>query len=117
MLTSIPKEKAEKYDQYTEANKTELQKATDRADALEHELNTLKQANAVRGIREKISLESGVPASLLTADTEDACREQANAIKAFAKPAYPNVHDGGEPTGTQRKSTAQQFSDWFSNNY
>lgn len=110
------KEKADLYDQYTEASKSELQKANEKAAALQKELDGLKKAEAVRNIREKISKETGVPSTLLTGDTEESCKAQAEAIKAYAKPAgYPSVPDGGEPQGQRTHSTAQQFADWFKN--
>ena len=48
-------------------------------------------------LREKVSKDSGVPASLLTGATEEECKTQAEAIKAYAQPkGYPKVPDGGE---------------------
>lgn len=94
------KAKAEQLDQIEEANKTELQKATERAEKLEAELTSLKNAESLRKIREKVATETGVPVGLLTAETEEACTEQANAILAFAQPktSYPSLKDGGEVT-------------------
>lgn len=109
------KEKAAKYDEAEEANKTELQKATERADALEKQLNGLKHQDAVTKARMKVSSETNVPVNLLSGDDEDSCREQARAILAFAKPlGYPTVPDSGEnkPSGT--KSVNTQFAEWFS---
>lgn len=95
------KEKASKYDQVEEANKSELQKATERALALENELNGLKKANEIRQIKEKVAGATGVPLHLLTGETEEACTAQAKAIMEFAsgnaKPIYPSVKDGGDP--------------------
>lgn len=107
--------KAAKLDQLEEASKTELQKATDRASALQAELDALKSAETLRVMRETISAETGVPATLLTAGTEEECKEQAKAILAFAKPeAYPKVRDGGEvKSGPSKTTTRQQFADWF----
>ena len=83
--------------------------------ALKDELTSLKTANALRDLREKVSKESGVPASLLTGDTEDACKAQADAIKAYAQPSgYPEIRDGGEVHGTGKPSaTRDQFADYF----
>ena len=111
------KEKAEAYDKFTEANKSELEKANERAAALQKELDDLKQAAAVRTIREQVSKDTGVPAELLTATTEDDCKAQAEAIRAFAKPTYPNVRDAGELSGNQKLSPAQQFADWFNQSF
>lgn len=109
------KEKAEAYDKYTEENKTELQKANDRADAFKKELDGLRNEITTRSIREKVSNDTGVPMTLLTETTEEGCRAQAEAIKAYAKPPYPRVQDGGELPGQPKPTTAQQFSDWFNN--
>lgn len=108
------KQKAEEFDRLQEANKTELQKATERAEILEKELAGIKKANEIRDIRSKISKETGVPVELLTADTEEECKSLAEAINAFAKPkSYPNVQDGGEVTGNIKQSNSKQFADWF----
>lgn len=108
------KAKAEKYDELEEANKSELQKASERVASLEAELETVRKTEAVRAIRDKVSADTGIPASLLTAETEDACIAQANAIKEFATPNYPNVRDAGEVTRTTKTDTRTQFADWAS---
>lgn len=108
------KEKAEKFDAAEEARKSELQKATERVTALETELNALKKSNEVRAIRDQVAKETGVPATLLTADTEEACKEQAEAIKAFAQPSgYPVVNDAGEITKKISGTPQSSFSEWF----
>lgn len=77
------------------------------------ELDALKKADGIRVMREKISKETGIPAHLLTAETEEECTAQANSIKEFAQPGkYPTVPDGGETHGG-KPSTSQQFADWF----
>lgn len=109
------KEKAEQFDKMEEASKTELQKAIERGNALENELNSLKKAAEVRKIRDDVSAETGVPANLLTADTEDGCKEQAKAILAFKGPqTYPNVRDAGEVKNDFKGNPKQQFADWAS---
>lgn len=108
------KAKATKYDEAEEASKSELQKATERANALEAELGEMKKAESVRQIREKVSQETGVPIGLLSCDTEEACTEQAKSILAFAQPnSYPKVKDGGEAKQTSDGKTRDQFADWF----
>ena len=64
-------------------------------------------------MREKVAKETGIPSSLLTEETEEACTAQANAIKAFARPTYPTIRDGGEVINVGKPSTKQQFADWF----
>jgi len=114
------KEKAGRYDAAEEASKSELQKATEKAESLQKQLDALVAENTRRSVREKIATEKGVPANLLSGDTEEDCRKQADAILEFAKPAgYPKVKDGGEalpPTNAKSGSTNQQFADWFNQN-
>lgn len=109
------KAKAQAYDAAQEADKSDLQKATERADALEKELNALKTANQERELKDKVSAETGVPASLLRGSTEDELKAQAQAILDFAKPqkGYPAVKDAGEVTKVSGGSTRDQFKDWF----
>lgn len=107
------KKKAEKFDEIEESNKSELQKATERAQQLETELNSLKKADELRVIREKVAQETGVPAKLLTADSEEGCTVQAQQILSFAKPqSYPTVKDGGEVNHVGKQTTKQQFAEW-----
>lgn len=108
------KEKAQKFDALEEESKTELQKATEKADALEKELTSLKAANKVREIHEEVAKATGVPAHLLTGETKEACEAQAKAIMSFAKPeAFPVVPDGGEVRNTGHTGSArEQFADW-----
>lgn len=109
------KAKAARLDELEEASKTELQKATDRAEKLQKELEGMKHAESIRNIRTKVAEESGVPANLLTGETEEACKEQAEAIKAYATPKYPNVKDGGEPSHSGKRATRDQFAEWLNN--
>ena len=110
------KEKAEKLDKLEEASKSEIQKMTEKAERLQKELDEIKQAENIREIRSKVAKETGIPENLLTWSTEEDCTAQAEAIKAFAKPAYPTLRDAGEVTGTvSGGSTAAQFAEWFNN--
>ena len=107
------KEKASRFDQMEEANKSELQKAIERGDALQNELDRIKSANEIRDIRTRVAELTGVPMSLLTASTEEECTEQAKAILEFSTPkGYPAVRDGGEVTQTGKPTTKQQFAEW-----
>lgn len=111
------KEKAGRLDAIEEANKTELQKSQERSAALQKELDELKLAVQLRGMRDAIAAETGVPAALLTADTEDGCRSQAQAVLTFANtnktPAYPYVRDSGEvKTDIKSGTPKQQFEEW-----
>lgn len=108
--------KASKFDEMEEANKSELQKATEKADALQKQLDELTKASELRNIREKVSTDTGVPINLLTGETEDDCTKQAQAILEFAKkPSYPTVKDGGEVANipTNSKTNGQLFGEWL----
>lgn len=117
------KAKAAKFDELTEANKTELQKVTERAKALEDELNGLKEAEKLRTMRAEVAKETGIPANLLTGSTEDECKAQAEAIKAFAQPqGYPKVRDSSglsvqTSSVANGATTKAQFKDWFESNF
>lgn len=107
------KAKASKLDEIEEANKSELQKATERADALQSQLDSITKANEIRDIRNKVATDTGVPVNLLTADTEEECKAQAEGILSFAKPnGYPTVKDGGEARFPQSKSKVDAFGEW-----
>ncbi len=107
------KEKAARLDKIEEENKTELERATERAVALQGELDTLKKENEIKAIREKVANETGVPVHLITGTTEEECMEVAKAISDYARPSgYPNVRDGGEVHSVTKKSTRDQFAEW-----
>ena len=110
------KAKAEKFDKIEEESKSELQKATERADSLQTELDQMKKAAKIKALREDVSKDTGVPANLLTGETKEECEEQAKAIMSFAKPnAYPVVSDKGEvSTAGKTGSTRDLFSEWAS---
>lgn len=96
----------------------ELQKAVEKNDALQKQLDALTKANEVTKIRNTVSAATGVPAALLSGDTEDACTEQAKAILDFAKthPNYPHVPDGGESSKKPGMSARDAFGQWMADN-
>ena len=113
------KEKAAKFDELEEANKTELQKASEKVSALKAELEGIKRQNEIRDIRTEVAKEMNIPAELLTGETKEACEAQAKAIADFAatKSGYPTLKDGGEVQKVTTASTRQQFADWLNANY
>ena len=91
-----------------------LQAALDKAKGLQAELDIMKAAETVRVTREEVAKSVGVPAHLLTADTKEACEAQAQSILEFvSQGSDPSVPDGGEPIGTAKQSTRDQFANWF----
>lgn len=109
------REKAAKLDQIEEDAKSELQKAQERAEKLQEELSTMKHAEEVRTIRDKVAQTTGVPASLLTGDTEEACNEQAAGILSFkTSVGYPTIKDGGEIQINNKVDARTAFNEWAS---
>lgn len=117
------KAKADKYDAAEEANKTELQKATDKAAKLQRQLDELKQSQAQTAMRAKVAEDMKLPAGLaefLTAADEDGCKAQAQKLLDQIKPGgYPAVPDGGEPApaaATGKDAAWLNFAAQLSNN-
>ena len=79
------------------ADYDDLKAKAQQADTVQAQLDALNAANAQRDMRARVAAATGVPAELLTGDTEEACTAQATAIKQFAEqdPGYPCVRDGG----------------------
>lgn len=113
------KEKAAKYDAAVESEKTELQKANERAESYKSQLDALKKAEQVRTIRDKVAQEKGIPANLLTGDTEEACTAQADALLEWNNPnrPYPTVKDSGEVRKVSGGAPRDQFNNWFKENF
>lgn len=109
------KAKASAYDAAEEASKSDLQKANEKAESLQAQLDALTKANQERELREKISAETGVPAMLLRGNNEEDLRAQAEGIKGFAsasKASYPSVKDSGElPPPTVSKEDILSIKD------
>ena len=118
------KDKAAKYEKLQEESKTDLQKAEEEAARLKQELDSMKSAEKLRQIKAEVSGKTGIPESLLTEATEEACEEQAKAIKDFVDKkieeakanGFPMVRDGGEVSGHGKTTTSQQFAEWMKKN-
>ena len=108
------KEKAAKFDELAEANKTELEKANERAAKLQAELDGIKKAAELREMREKIATENNIPANLLTGATEEECNAQVESIKGLlnANGIPTSVSDGGEPNHSGKVSNQTTFANW-----
>lgn len=109
------KEKAARLDEIEENAKSELQKAQERAEKLQAELSAIKHSEEIRNVRDKVAQATGVPASLLSGETEDACTEQANAILSFkSSTPYPTIKDGGEVQINNKLDARSAFKEWAS---
>lgn len=108
------KEKAAKFDAAEEANKSDLQKAIERADSLQSELDSLKAAEQLRSVREEVATAKGIPQNLLTGSTKEECEAQADALLKWGRPNdYPKVPDSGEIGNPVPKATRDQFAEWL----
>lgn len=107
------KEKAAKFDEMQEASKSELQKAQEKAAKLEAQITSMKKEAEVTAMRLKVANEKGVPADLLSGETEEACQAQAEKLLAYkGDTGYPVVRDAGEVRVNGKTSTADQFKQW-----
>ena len=108
------KAKAAKFDELEEASKSELQKVTERAEKLQSELDSIKKAQDLKEMRERVAKEAGVPLnsiSLITGETEEVCKEQAKTIISMLTPgSYPQVPDGGEVRNVGNASAKELFA-------
>lgn len=100
-----------------EAQKSDLQKAIERAEAAEGALGALQAAEQLRGWKDEISKETGVPAATLRGNDLDEIREHALSIKAL----LPEPRKAGQVPAEGRTVTtgsgdpAQQFADLIRN--
>lgn len=78
--------------------------ATKRAEEAEAQLASYKHEAEITGWKTAAAKEAGVPAELLTGDTEDAIKASAKALAAWAskRPAAPRFSN---PTGTPATHT------------
>ena len=107
------KAKAEKYDALEEEKKSELQKAQERTAELEEQIKKMTHEKEVQAVRTKVATEKGIPAELLTGETEEACISQADKILTFAQSnGYPAVKDSGEVGKTGKATARDQFDQW-----
>ena len=97
------KAKAAKFDEIEEQNKSDLEKATERAEAAEKELAGLKHSADVAKWKAAASAATGVPVAALRGDTEEEITAHAEAIKA-AIPIYPQVTETGTNPPEMSKS-------------
>lgn len=95
------KAKAAKFDEAEEAAKSDLQKATERAEQLQKELDGMRAESARRKLVGDVAKETGVDAEILTTmsgSTEEEVRANAQLLKAKfeAVPGYrADPHDTG----------------------
>ena len=113
-------DKARQFDEFTEAQKTEQQKLADRLAAAEK----VAAEATLKALRAEVAQTKGVPAALLSGDTQEALEASADALLAFrgeapklpAAPSAAGQGNVGQPVGatdidTQIKA-ANEAGDW-----
>lgn len=97
-----------------ETTSAELQTQKAKAAELQTQLDALQKDIKARNARDKVSAETGVPANLLTGQTEEENRALADAILKWRGPQqnYPTVPDGGTVNPFTGGTTRDQFESW-----
>lgn len=109
------KKKADAYDEAQEESKSELEKAREESARAIDELNALKAEKARSELRQKVSKETGVPASLVNGDDEDSMTANAKAIAEYARTATAMApKDKGGAARKGGKTNADLFADALS---
>ena len=109
------KAKAARLDELEEANRSELEKAQASAADYKAKLEALQQQQKANDARMKISAEKGVPVHLLTGQTEEECKQQAEKLLQWhaGRQKYPDTGDGGAPQGGGAGGSARDsFAQW-----
>ena len=97
-----------------EKTSAELQTQKAKAAELKAQLDALQKDIEARNARDKVSAETGVPANLLTGQTEEENKALADAILKWRGPQqnYPTVPDGGTVNQFTGGTTRDQFESW-----
>lgn len=97
-----------------ETTSAELQTQKAKAAELQAQLDALQKDIEARNARDKVSAETGVPANLLTGQTEEENKALADAILKWRGPQqnYPTVPDGGTVNSFTGGATREQFESW-----
>lgn len=75
------KSQASKYAEFEESQKSEVQRATERAEALERELNTIRTTEQIRTWKSQVAEATGVPADVLAGSTQEELTAHAEKLK------------------------------------
>jgi hypothetical protein len=77
------KAKASKYAEFEESQKSELQRATERAEALDKELSQIRSARQIETWKGEIAAVTKVPAELLSGSTQEELQASAEKLKPY----------------------------------
>lgn len=98
------KAKATKYAEWEESQKTESQKAIDRAEAAEKRAAELE----ARTTRAEVAAAKGVPVELLTGSTTEELEAAADALIKFKGEQTSRLHASREGNSPSNQSTTEQ---------
>lgn len=103
-LAKVNKALKEAQDAAARGDPDALSAANAKVKELQDELEKRDADEKVRGIRAKVAEKTGVKANLLTGETEEDCKAQADAILKWHNdntqaPAAPDLPNPGEPGG------------------
>ena len=106
------KAKAERLDEIEEQNKSELEKANERAAKAESELAAFHAERDRRAWAAEVSADTGVPVDIIKGSTKEEMAEHAASLaRYFKKPAASVVQsEGFAPAPGAGASTAQIFA-------
>lgn len=90
-------DKAKRFDELEDANRSEIEKATARAEKAEKELEGIRKAEQTATLRAEVAKAKGVDAALLRGETREELDEHADLLAAALKlPAAPGTGGQGE---------------------
>lgn len=100
------KTKAAEYDKVTEASKTELQKAIERAEAAEQRAQAFEAREQRTKWAEEIVKGSDIPAAALRGATREELAEHFEVLKGLVKPPRRTATPPGRPAQDSEKGRA-----------
>jgi len=86
---------AQRLAELEDADKTELQRATERAETLERELSGLRSQQQVTAWMSEVAASSGVPVDVLRGSTREEIEAHAETLKPLLNPRGPYVPSPG----------------------
>jgi hypothetical protein len=105
------KAKAAEFDKVAEAQKSDLQRQVERAEAAEKEAAELRSAREIEGWKAQVSKKTGVPANVLRGSTLDELEDHAASLKSLLPEPRPGrVPSEGRTVTTGSGDPAQQLA-------
>lgn len=100
------KSKAQKFDELENANKTELQKATEELNKLKGDIAKRDAKDKANALKAQISKDTGVPADLIAGSNEDEMKEWATRVAEYAKKDTAPVLENAGKFASATKATS-----------